>query len=43
MNEKFTDIKNKVVELAKKALEYMKTNRLVTACVGFAVPISMWV
>lgn len=37
MNEKFTEIKNKVVELAKKAWELMKSNRLVTAGVGFAV------
>ncbi len=37
MKEKLMEIKDKVVELAKKAYEYMKANRLVTAGVGFAV------
>lgn len=37
MKEKLVEIKDKVVELAKKAWEWMKANRLVTAVVGFAV------
>lgn len=37
MKEKMMEVKDKVVELAKKVWELMKTNRLVTAGVGFAV------
>ncbi len=37
MNEKLMEVKDKVVELAKKAWEFMKSNRMVTAGVGFAV------
>lgn len=37
MKEKLMDIKDKVVELAKKVWEFMKANRLVTAVVGFSI------
>ena len=37
MKEKVMGIKDKVVEFAKKAWEFMKTNRLATAVVGFSV------
>lgn len=37
MDDKIKDIKNKVEELAKKVLEMMKTNRMMTAVVGFSV------
>ena len=37
MKEKVMDIKDKAVELAKKVWELLKTNRLVTAVVGFSV------
>lgn len=37
MKEKLMNIKDKVVELAKKVWEVMKTNRLVTAVVAFSV------
>ena len=37
MNEKLMEVKDKVVELAKKAWEFMKSNRMITAGVGFAV------
>lgn len=37
MKEKLMNIKDKVVELAKKVWELMKTNRLVTSVVGFSI------
>jgi len=37
MKEKLVEIKDKVIELVKKAVEWMKANRLVTAVVAFAV------
>ena len=37
MKEKVMDIKDKAIELAKKAWEWMKANRLVTSVVGFSV------
>ncbi len=37
MKEKFMDIKDKAIELAKKVWDLMKTNRLVTAVVGFSL------
>lgn len=37
MKEKLVIIKDKVVELAKKALDWVKANRLVTAVAAFAV------
>lgn len=37
MKEKLMSIKDKVVEVAKKILELLKTNRLVTSVVGFSI------
>ena len=37
MKEKLMNIKDKTVELAKKVWELMKTNRLLTAVIGFSV------
>ena len=37
MKEKLLEVKDKVVELAKKALEWVKANPVITAVVGFAV------
>ena len=37
MKEKVMEIKDKVVELAKKAWDWMKTNSLVTSIVAFSV------
>ena len=37
MKEKLMSMKDKIVELAKKAWEVMKTNSLVTSVVGFSV------
>lgn len=37
MKEKLLEVKDKVVEVAKKVWELMKANRLVTAVVGFSV------
>ena len=37
MKEKLVTLKDKVVEIAKKAWDWMKANNLVTAVVGFAV------
>ena len=37
MKEKLMNIKDKVVEYAKKGWEWMKTNPLITSVVGFSV------
>ena len=37
MKDKIMNIKDKVVELTKKAWEMMKANRLMTAVIGFSV------
>lgn len=37
MKEKLMNIKNKVIEIAKKVWEVLKTNSLVTAVVGFSI------
>lgn len=37
MKEKLLEIKNKVVEYAKKAFEWMKANRLVTGLAAFGL------
>lgn len=37
MKEKLMNIKDKTVEFAKKVWELMKTNRLLTAVIGFSV------
>lgn len=37
MKEKLVNIKDKVVELAKKVWEVLKTNRLITSVVGFSI------
>ena len=37
MKEKLVNIKDKVVEIAKKVWEVLKTNRLITSVVGFSI------